>query len=175
MLFFKVVSKNSYVLIVREDRNGPSMSPSTMFCAGNAAMCSLPSVLRNERTEAALHSCKGYVLRRHVNRICARWTTAGVANCQKWGRSRIWRQQGMRVSWLAQLGNFLQKHVLPMGKEEILPQNSKNLIKSIVKVRELNLLDRSSQAERLSSASTKGEKGGKQIHGVLLKAQRAAS
>ena len=52
----------------REDRNGPSMSPSTMFCAGNAAMCFLPYVLRSGRSAAALHSSKGYVLRRLVNR-----------------------------------------------------------------------------------------------------------
>ena len=60
-----------------------AMSQSTMFCSGNAAMCFLPHVLRSEKTEAALHSSEGYVLRRQVNRICAVWTTADVAKCQK--------------------------------------------------------------------------------------------
>ena len=55
----------------REDRNGPSMSQSTMFCAGDAAMCFLPHVLRSESTAAALHSSKGYILRRLVNRCPA--------------------------------------------------------------------------------------------------------
>ena len=49
-----------------------AMSQSTTFCAGNAAMCFLPYVLRSERTGPALRSSGSYVLRRQVNRICAR-------------------------------------------------------------------------------------------------------
>ena len=38
MFLKEVVSFLPYVSLVREDRNGLSMSPSTMFCAGNAAI-----------------------------------------------------------------------------------------------------------------------------------------
>ena len=162
---------------MREDRNGPSMSQSTMFCAGNAAMCFLAYVLRSESTAAALHSSKGYILRRLANRrpafktsfraifsfepyvlrsertaggtpgsiwcrntmFCAGWATADDEKCSRWSQSRARRMQRMRVSWLARLGNFLQKHMFSLSREEILPRNSKNRIKSIVEVGELNL------------------------------------
>ena len=52
----------------REHRNGPSMLRSTLFCAGNAAMCFLPYVLHSESTAAALHSSRGYVLCGLANR-----------------------------------------------------------------------------------------------------------
>jgi hypothetical protein len=39
------------------------MSRSTTFCAGNAAMCFLPYVLRSGRTGTAVRSSGGYVLR----------------------------------------------------------------------------------------------------------------
>ena len=47
----------------------------------------LAHVLRSERTETAVRSSKGYVLRRQVNRICVderRWTLRNVRNepCQ---------------------------------------------------------------------------------------------
>ena len=71
MFFLKIVRRKSYVLLSDGDSDGPSMSPSTMFCAGNAAMCSLPYVLRSEGTAAALHSSEGYVLRSQANRFCA--------------------------------------------------------------------------------------------------------
>ena len=116
-----------------------AMSQSTTFCAGNAAMCFLPYVLRSERTETAVRSSEGYVLRSQVNRICVgerRRTLRNVGNevCQ-----RTCRRQEMRDAGLAQIGIFLQKHVFSLGGEEILPQNLKKTIKSIVKVRELNL------------------------------------
>ena len=38
------------------------MSQSTTFCAGNAAMCFLPYVLRSGRTGTAVRSSGGYVL-----------------------------------------------------------------------------------------------------------------
>ena len=71
MFFSKIFETKSYVLLSNGDGDGPSMSPSTMFCTGNAAMCFLPYVLRSERTAAALHSSKGYILRRLVNRCPA--------------------------------------------------------------------------------------------------------
>ena len=40
-----------------------AMSRSTTFCAGNAAMCFLPYVLRSGRTRTAVRSSEGYVLR----------------------------------------------------------------------------------------------------------------
>ena len=40
-----------------------AMSQSTTFCAGNAAMCFLPYVLRSGRTRTAVRSSEGYVLR----------------------------------------------------------------------------------------------------------------
>ena len=71
-MFFKdVVYFLLYVLLSDGDNHGPSMSQSTMFCAANAAMCFLHYVLRSESTAAALHSSKGYILRRLVNRCPA--------------------------------------------------------------------------------------------------------
>ena len=42
--------------------------------------------------------------------------------------------QRMGVSWLAQLGNFLQKHVLSLGREEILPRDFKKKKKKSDKI-----------------------------------------
>ena len=73
--FSNVFQKNRLFLALcfaqRGARDGPSMLRSTMFCEGNAAMCFLPYVLRSERSAAALHSSKGYVLRRLENRCPA--------------------------------------------------------------------------------------------------------
>ena len=65
-----------------------AMSQSTTFCAGNAAMCFLPYVLRSGRTRTAVRSSEGYVLRSQVNGICVgerRRTLQNVKNeaCQK--------------------------------------------------------------------------------------------
>ena len=76
--------------------------------------------------------------------------------------------QGMRVSWLAHLGRFLQKHVFSFGREEILPRNFKksdkiDCQKPGAELRSSGLgspnLDKSSQPEPKPSAITKNEKG----------------
>ena len=100
-----------------------AMSQSITFCAGNAAMCFLPYVLRSGRTGAAVRSSEGYVLRRQVNRICAGWTTADVAKCQKRSLPEDMTPAGIEGCGTRTDRYFLQKHVFPLGGEEILPQN----------------------------------------------------
>ena len=55
----------------RESGNGSSMSANNIFCAGNATVYFSPHVLRSEKTLAALHVGKSYILRRMVNACAA--------------------------------------------------------------------------------------------------------
>ena len=76
---------------------------------------------------------------------------------------------------------FLKKQVFSFGRDDILPRNLKNRIKSIVKDQELNLesknwgfrnltsLHRQSQNQALAQ---KRQRGLMHANGVLLKAQR---
>ena len=83
----------------------------------------LAHVLRSERTGAAVRSSKGYVLRSQVNRICVGERRRTLRNVRSEACQRTWRRQEMRDAGLAQLGLFLQKRVVSVGGEEILPQN----------------------------------------------------
>ena len=119
-LSFSHVSFKSPVFCLAMEQ---AMSQSTTFCAGNAAMCFLPYVLLSERTETALRSSEGYVLRRQANRICAGWTTADVAKFQKLSLPEDMTMKGNEGCGTRTDRYFLQKHVFSLCGEEILPQN----------------------------------------------------
>jgi len=90
-----------------------AMSQSTTFCAGNAAMCFLPYVLRSERTETAVRSSEGYVLRSQVNRICVGERRRTLRNVRNAACQRTWRRQQMRDAGLAQIGIFCKNMCFP--------------------------------------------------------------